>query len=103
MKRKWNKHQSDAYQLEQMRRQSIKMLSSEYYIFLAAFYGNKITDGDTSIKDYAHLTYFDISSELKIRIQMLKGYNDARVRKYYEDEEKRQYELLEKLRRLDSK
>lgn len=103
MKRKWNNHQSDAFQMEQLRKKSLELLSKEYYIFLSTFYGGSILDGDKSIKDYAHLTYYDITSELKIRIQMLKGYNDAKVRKYYEDEDKRQKELLEKLKRLDSK
>ena len=92
-------HQKARYSdIQQMRRELIKIINREIYIFLATFFGNQLDDGKRRVRDYKDMTMFDVRSEVQLRVQSMKGYNDAKVKHHYEEEKKRQDELLSKLK-----
>lgn len=96
----WNPYQSSAYQQEVLRRRTIDLLSTEFYVFLSTFYGNYIEDGTKRIKDYRDMTFFDVTSELRLRVQMIRAMNNNKVKHHFEEDRKKQIELLEKLKKL---
>lgn len=96
-KQKHNPYTSLIYQIEVIRHRTRKALVEEYMIFLINLYGHKFQDGEKTIKDYNHLTMMDIRNELLLRTRMMKGDTDAKIKKYKEDEQRKQDEYLRKL------
>jgi len=97
--RKWNNHQSDAFQLQRIRRELNAITTAEMYIFVSTLYGMYIEEGKKRIDDYKHMTMFDVRSEIKLRAQMLRAQNVSRVKHHFEEEDKRSRALLEELKR----
>lgn len=91
--------QTLAFKIQKRRREVLSSIYAEISVFLITLYAQHLEEGRTRIKDYGKMTMFDIERELSLRLQMIRNHNDAKVRYHFEEEQKRQDELLAKLKR----
>ncbi len=87
-----------AYKVQKARRELIEVMQNEVYIFLSTLFGNHIEEGRKRIADFGDMTMFDVGSEIKLRTQMMRTHNNARVRHHFEEEQKKQDQLLARLK-----
>lgn len=99
-KKLYNPHQSVIYQIEEVRNKSRRAITHEYLIFLINLYGNHIETGDKRIKDYYDMTMLDVRNELLLRIKMMRGETNSRIRKHKEEQQRKQDELLRRLSQM---
>lgn len=92
------KTKAEFFVLQDVRRRLIDIISREHYTFLSTFYSDHIQEGKKTIKDYGKLTMFDIRSELRLRTQILRTTSNQKVKAHFKEQNRRQQELLEKLK-----
>lgn len=89
---------SEAFRYQKARREILRGFNDETYIFLSTLFGTHIEEGKKRISDYGNMTMFDVVSEIKMRTMMLQGYNRAKIRHHFEEEKRKQDELLARLK-----
>lgn len=92
------KIQTNSFILQTIRRDLLDIISREHYTFISTFFSEKIQEGSSTIQTYGKMTMFDVRNELRLRIQMMKGRNNAKVRAYYKEQDRKSKELLERLK-----
>lgn len=99
-KKLYNPYQSIVYQIEVVRNKTRRALLHEYMIFLINLYGSSFDDGRVRIKNYADMTMLDMRNEILLRIKMLHGESNAKIKKHKEEQQRKQDELLRRLSQL---
>ena len=88
-----------SFDLQRSRRKFIEVFNEERFFILSTFYAGLIEEGQRTIQDFEKLTMFGMRNEVRLRTHIMKAQNDRTIKQYKDEQERKERELLEKLKR----